>query len=148
MYHRPALSLLSTASKRIANTSIRASRPSFSSSADNQIKKQSIEMTASKPYIPLYHHQDPSLFPPLVPGSIPYIVHNTAAAFQALVSLASSEELRQKFVSIAKLYRLSPQIQPESNEDNDNLYNGCIINTNIVGQSDMGFINVFSLFDG
>ncbi|KAL3764512.1 hypothetical protein ACHAWO_007029 [Cyclotella atomus] len=146
MYHPRAITLLKSA-PRVAGPS-RLRTLSFSSSASDSIKEQ-IAVPASKPYIPLYHHQDPSLFAPLVPGSLPYIIHNATAAFQAIVSLASSEELRQKFVTIARLYRLSPQVQPEnSDSDCNNLYSGCIINTNVVGQSDMGLINVFSLFDG
>jgi hypothetical protein len=145
MYHRPAVTALTTTARRVARPSLQA--VPFSSASDS-IKEQIAEPT-SKAYIPLYHHQDPSLFAPLVPGTISYVIHNATAALQALASLASSEELRQKFISTAKLYGLSPQVQPDSSDgDGDNLYSGCIINTNVVGQSELGFINVFSLFDG
>jgi hypothetical protein len=154
MYHM--LATLNTVSRRLclqrslSNLSIRLFSSSTSNNPLNERNKEDTVSTSSKPYIPLYHHHDPSLFSPLLPGSISYILHNVIAAFQATISLASSKTLREKFVSSAKLYGLStqPHMQPKTIEDDDNLYSGCIINTNVVGQSDMGFINVLSLFNG
>lgn len=96
------------------------------------------EIIQSKPYIPLYHHKDPSLFPQLIPGSLPYIIHNLSSAFNATVTLFSSQEARDKFIAIANLR--------EENIESDNLY-GSIINSNVVAQSDMGFVKVLALFD-
>lgn len=151
MFSRTATSIVNAASRRIANQS--RAITSLSSTLRHPNKEHSNNINTAdtiKPYIPLYHHQDPTLFPPLVPGSIPYIFHNATAALQALIALASDEELRQKFVSIAKIYGLTtqPQVNVESEDDVNNLYSGCILNTNVVGQSDMGLLNVFSLFDG
>lgn len=131
----------------------RASSSSSTSTRDSSAKEQGQTVNTEtnrsfKPYIPLYHHRNPSLFPPLIPGSLSYISHNVSGAFQALASLALSQELRDKFISIAKLYSLSNIVPKRDIEDENNLYNGCIINTNVVGQTDMGLINVFSLFDG
>lgn len=144
MYHRTTIYVVGAVSRRIPNQ-YRAITSLSSGHSSKEHPKETI-----KPYIPLYHHQDPTLFPPLVPGSIPYIFHNATAALQALISLASDEELRQKFVSIAKIYGLStqPQVNVKHEEDVNNLYSGCILNTNVVAQSDMGLLNVFSLFDG
>lgn len=95
-----------------------------------------------KPYIELYHHQDPALFPQLVPGSIPYFLHNISSAFSAVVTLFSSQEARDRFVSITNLNNDTDE--PSS----ENLYSGCIINTTVLAQSDLGFIKVLALFDG
>ena len=76
------------------------------------------------------------------------MLHNLTAAFEALVSLASSEEARDRFLSIANLCHLSKSGAKCDVYDKNNLYSGCIINTNVIGQSDLGFINVFSLFEG
>ena len=148
MMHRATISMLNAASRRIAEPSARAVFSSRASVSDCPPKEQLFDDTvSSKPYIPLYHHRDASLFPPLIPDSLPYLIHNATAATQALFSLAFDEELRHEFFTIAKIYGLSPQV-PRSDDDSDNLYNGCILNTNVVAQSDLGFINVFSLFDG
>lgn len=100
------------------------------------------DIIPSKPYIPLYHHEDPTLFPQLLPGSLPYLMHNFSSAFNAVVSLFTSQETRDKFISIADLNR-----EKLESGDNNSLY-GSIINTNVVGQSDLGFIKVLALFDG
>ncbi|KAL7485447.1 hypothetical protein ACHAW6_011051 [Cyclotella cf. meneghiniana] len=161
MFHRPNLVLVNATKQSLIRSipkpssliAERASSSSSTSTRDSSAKEQGQTVNTEtnrsfKPYIPLYHHRNPSLFPPLIPGSLSYISHNVSAAFQALASLALSQELRDKFISIAKLYSLSNIVPKRDIEDENNLYNGCIINTNVVGQTDMGLINVFSLFDG
>ena len=101
------------------------------------------DITPFTPYIPLYHHNDPSLFPILIPGSLPYITHNLFAAFNAMVTLLSSQEARDKFVFIANLN----DTNLDSTADDDKLYSS-IIDTNVLGQADMGVVKVLALFDG
>lgn len=114
------------------NDATKASEPSLAT-------PEAAEIMPSKPYIPLYHHQDPHLFPQLVPGSLPYIMHNLSSAFNAAVTLISSQEARDKFVALGNF--------KDENTESDSLY-GSIINTNVIGQSDMGFVKVLALFDG
>jgi hypothetical protein len=71
-------------------------------------------------------------------------MHNISSAFNAVVTLATSQEARDKFTSLANLNDSKREIDDEKN----NMYNGCIINTNVIGQSDLGFIKVLALFDG
>lgn len=71
-------------------------------------------------------------------------MHNISSACNAVVTLVTSQEARDKFTSLANLNDSKREIDDEKN----NLYNGCIINTNVIGQSDLGFIKVLALFDG
>lgn len=128
---------------------------SFSSTSTDSSSPTSIDAPPTeeppphKPYIELYHHQDPALFPQIVPGSLPYILHNVSSAFNAVVTLFSSQEARDRFVSITNLNNDSNNNATNTGEsDSNNLYNGSIINTTVLAQSDLGFIKVLALFDG
>jgi hypothetical protein len=58
--------------------------------------------------------------------------------------LATSQEARDKFASLAGLN----ESNRDADEEKSDLYHGRIINTNVLGQSDMGFLKVLALFDG
>jgi hypothetical protein len=165
MIRQPFTSLLKSTARSVSRcaheslfyTVSRASSTSSSSSPKPPIKDEdapkspepsvtptsaAAEISQRKPaYITLYHHRDPSLFPQLIPGSLPYIMHNLSSAFNALVALFSSQEARDKFMSIA-------DFNEKKSESTDETLYGSIINTNVLGQSDMGFIKVLALFDG
>lgn len=162
MMRRQSIHLLKAACGPIqrcksVNPSIAALRAKWSSSdsstsststndSSNTVDAPKIDASSQPditPYIRLYHHDDPSLFPLLIPGSLPYITHNLSAAFNAMVTLLSSQEARDKFISIANLN----DTNLDSTTDNDKLY-GSIIDTNVVGQADMGVVKVLALFDG
>mmetsp|Transcript_45417 Transcript_45417/g.95320 ORF Transcript_45417/g.95320 Transcript_45417/m.95320 type:complete len:412 (-) Transcript_45417:1691-2926(-) len=94
------------------------------------------------PYTLLHHHKDPNLLPDRPYGSIGYTLHNFSAAASGIMSLCTSQESRDRFLSLTG---------PSSTEDHENSddeyeYDGSIINTSILGQSDMGFVKVLALF--
>eukprot|EP01082_Thalassiosira_pseudonana_P003526 g2864.t1 g2864 contig12:942653-944010(-) len=94
-------------------------------------------------YTPLYHHENPTLFPPLVPGSLPYLMHNLASAGRGIISLISSQEARDGFLALTE-----PNINDDGDNDGDSSkFNGAVINTNVIGQSDIGFVKVLALYD-
>jgi hypothetical protein len=145
--YRNAITPPSFRTARASSSSSSSSPPSHEpplNEATSGTPKTSVATIQLKPYIPLYHHEDAFLFPPLLPGSLPYITHNISSAFNAVVTLATSQEARDKFTSLANLNDSKREIDDEKK----NLYNGCIINTNVIGQSDLGFIKVLALFDG
>jgi hypothetical protein len=76
---------------------------------------------------------------------LPYITHNLSSAFNAAISLITSHESRENFTKLANLDNSGKTSEQEN--VTDNLYGGCIINTNVIGQADMGFIKVLALFD-
>jgi hypothetical protein len=94
-------------------------------------------------YTPLYHHENPTLFPPLVPGSLPYLMHNLASAGRGIISLISSQEARDGFLALTEPYNNDGG----DNDGDSSKFNGAVINTNVIGQSDIGFVKVLALYD-
>ncbi|KAL7528059.1 hypothetical protein ACHAXR_004015, partial [Thalassiosira sp. AJA248-18] len=95
------------------------------------------------PYILLHHHIQPTLFPHRQPGTLSYAVHHLSSAVGALISLCSSQENRDRFLDLTEV---ANDDDDDDDDDKDNNTHGSIINTNILGQSDMGVLKVLTLY--
>lgn len=91
-------------------------------------------------YIPLHHHRDRSLFRPITPGTFRYLSYHYLSSLKGLASLLTSQEARDRFV------KWTGGNESTDNDDQDNLYSNRIVNANVLGQSDMGFLKPMTLF--
>ena len=57
---------------------------------------------ASAGRICLHHHNDPTLLEYRQPGSFAYLMHHFSSSFNAISSLCSSQEKRDKFLSVTR----------------------------------------------
>jgi len=64
----------------------------------------------------LHHHNDPRLLEYRAPGSFAYLMHHFSSSFNAISSLVSSQESRDKFMSYTR-----------GEENNNDDFNGPII---------------------
>ena len=130
----------------------RAARRTLSTDASSKKTLSSKnDLQAVYPYKLLYHHKQPTLFPSRHPGSFTYTLHHISSSFNALVSLCASQESRDQYLALTQ-----PPSDDDDDDDDDESndisdehhgFNGTIINTSILGQSDMGFMKVLSLFE-
>lgn len=97
------------------------------------VKKENSNIPASA-LICLHHHHDPRLFEYRAPGSFAYLMHHFSSSFNAISSLCRSQENRDKFMSYTR-------------EKNDDDFYGPVINTSVLGQSDMPLLKPLTLFD-
>lgn len=82
----------------------------------------------------LHHHNDPTLLEYRQPGSFAYLMHHFSSSFNAISSLCSSQENRDNFLSLTR-------------EENNDDFDGPVINTSVLGQSDMPLLKPLTLFD-
>ena len=97
----------------------------------------------------LYHHTHPTLLPYRRPGSLSYVLHHLSSSFNAIVSLCTSQTSRDQFLSLTSCANNNNNNSTSTTEDNyndDDGYQGPIINTSVLGQSDMGFLKSLTLF--
>ena len=94
-----------------------------------------VEAAAAAQYISLHHHKYPSLFPPYrEPGSFAYFAYHVSSAIDAIVTLLSSQEARDKFVALT-----SPTVA--------STMGGVVINSRILNQSDVGLLKSLTLYN-
>mmetsp|Transcript_25882 Transcript_25882/g.49297 ORF Transcript_25882/g.49297 Transcript_25882/m.49297 type:complete len:449 (-) Transcript_25882:123-1469(-) len=99
------------------------------------------------PYETLYHHKHPELLQPTTPQSFAYVMHHLTSAVNAVYSLGKSQEYRDRFLDLTGGGGAAPIGDSNGkNNDSDEGYSGSIINSNILGQSDMGFVKVLTLY--
>eukprot|EP00571_Detonula_confervacea_P006454 CAMPEP_0172325394 /NCGR_PEP_ID=MMETSP1058-20130122/53934_1 /TAXON_ID=83371 /ORGANISM="Detonula confervacea, Strain CCMP 353" /LENGTH=422 /DNA_ID=CAMNT_0013041931 /DNA_START=58 /DNA_END=1326 /DNA_ORIENTATION=- len=96
------------------------------------------------PYILLHHHKHASLFQYRNPGTFPYFVHHMSSAFDALISLFATQESRDRFLLLTGLP--SKGKDTTGSDDNGDEHGGKIINTSVLGFSDMGFVKSLALY--
>ena len=97
----------------------------------------------------LYHHTNPNLLPYRRPGSLSYLLHHLSSSFNAIVSLCTSQTSRDQFLSLTSSganNNNDTSYPTEDNYNDDDGYHGPIINTSVLGQSDMGFLKSLTLF--
>lgn len=73
-------------------------------------------------------------------------MHHISATFNAVISLVWSQETRDRFLALTT----NPNSTDDDDDENSELdekFNGCIINSNVIGQADMGYFKVLTLFD-
>mmetsp|Transcript_10812 Transcript_10812/g.21031 ORF Transcript_10812/g.21031 Transcript_10812/m.21031 type:complete len:415 (+) Transcript_10812:131-1375(+) len=132
--------LLSAASKlKKCNKGIPAAAATSSVNATEELAVCESDPPPSS-YIPLHHHRDRSLFRPITPGTFRYITYHYFSSLKGLTSLLTSQEARDRFVT------LTGGNENADNDDQDNLYSNRIVNANVLGQSDMGFLKPMTLF--
>ena len=130
-------SLIHRAARRTLSTDSSSKQPRSTSKNDLQ---------AIYPYKLLYHHKQPALFPSRHPGSFTYTLHHISSSFNALVSLCASQESRDQYLALTQPPS-DDEDESDDISDDHHGFNGTIINTSILGQSDMGFMKVLSLFE-
>jgi len=123
---------------------------------------------AAAQYISLHHHRDPSLFPPYrEPGSFAYFAYHVSSAIDAIVTLLSSQDARDKFLALTTPTVASANNHNNSNNSSDDesttasssissseeggndrlLVGGVIINSRILNQSDVGLLKSLTLYN-
>lgn len=95
-------------------------------------------------YALLHHHKDPTLLQYREPGSFAYLAHHISSAIDAVISLCSSQEARNQFLSLTTAADVGDSSEGEG-EGGEGLM-GAIINTRVLGQSDMGFLKTLTLY--
>ncbi|KAL3816168.1 hypothetical protein ACHAXA_005504 [Cyclostephanos tholiformis] len=92
------------------------------------------------PYALLHHHKNPKLLQYRHPGSFSYLAHHISSAIDAVISLCLSQEARDRFLSLTTA-------PPEVDTEDDGRLVGSVINTRVLGQSDMGFLKSLTLYE-
>jgi hypothetical protein len=100
----------------------------------------SLTQSTPPPYTLLHHHKDPKLLQYRHPGTFSYLSHHISSSIDAVISLCLSQEARDRFLSLTTA-------PPEVNSEDDGGLVGSIINTRVLGQSDMGFLKSLTLYE-
>lgn len=147
MMHRTR-SLLTKAGKSVvAEATPKATAAAAATAANDAVAAvaaSSHQQPPSYPYKLLHHHTNPELFPYRQPGSIAYAAHHATSAFGAMISLCTSQDARDRFMALTDWKEDGGGDRDEDGTEEG--YQGSIINTSILGQSDMGFLKVLTLY--
>ncbi|KAL7546094.1 hypothetical protein ACHAWF_009454 [Thalassiosira exigua] len=128
--------ILEKAGKSIA-AAAEASKAAPTATSNVAAKVSSGTNSRSYPYILLHHQKQPDLFPKsLLPGTFGYFSHHVSSSASALVSLCISQKSRDRYLSLTE----------SSPSDDATKEEAPIIDTSVLGQSDMGFLKPLTLF--
>ena len=122
------------AAKAVASAAANASTP--------QLPASSHPSSTPPQYILLHHHKEPSLLQSRHPGSFSYLAHHISSAIDASISLCMYQEARDRFLSLTT----APSEGDTIRSEDDGGLMGSIINSRVLGQSDMGFLKPLTLF--
>jgi hypothetical protein len=129
------------ATKDAAKAAASASASATAYASTPQLPASSPPLSTPPPYILLHHHKEPSLLQYRQPGSFSYLAHHISSAIDAAISLCVSQEARDRFLSLT-----TAPLEADANSEDDGGLMGSIINTRVLGQSDMGFLKSLTLY--
>ena len=113
-------------------------------SFDQKTAAQILSSRNSSLYKPLYHHIDPTLLLPRMPGSFSYFLHHLLSSVSGLYSICFSQQSRDKFLHLTA--RNPDNNNKDRSEDESGEENTSIINTFVLNQSDTGFMGIMTLY--
>jgi hypothetical protein len=138
--HYTNLSRQSHFAKAAAAAAVSATANTASQVAKQQLAPGPLSLSTPPPYALLHHHKDPKLLQYRHPGTFSYLSYHISSAIDAVISLCLSQEARDRFLSLTTA-------PPEFDSEVDGGPTGSIIDTRILGTSDMGFLKSLTLYE-